>query len=62
MEKKCEWHDEQQAASPAVHADSLMLITAIESKEGRYAATADVTVVFLHADQDDFVVIKFVDK
>ena len=38
-----------------------MLATAIEAKEKRDIATADIKGVCLHATQDDCTVIKFVD-
>ena len=59
--KQRDWYPKHETASPTVHADSFMLTTAIEAKEKRDTATADIKGACLHATQDDFTVIKFVD-
>ena len=52
----------QQAASPTVYADYFMLTAAIEGKEGRDTATTDIKGAHLHAEQDNFMVVKFIDE
>jgi hypothetical protein len=51
-------YTKEQTASPTVSTDALMLSLMIDALEQRDVATADVTGAYLHADMDDFVVIK----
>ena len=39
--------------------ESLMIISAIAAKEERDVATADIAGAYLHAEMDDFVLVKF---
>ena len=52
----------EDAASPTVGLDSLMLTLMIDAKEQRDVATADVAGAFLHGKMDDFVTIKLIDE
>ena len=49
----------EQCASPTIANNSLMLIMSVAAKERRKVATADVAGAYLHADMDDFVLVKF---
>ena len=49
----------EQCASPTIANTSLMLMMSIAAKEKRKVATADVAGAYLHADMDDFVLVKF---
>jgi hypothetical protein len=51
-------YTKEQTASPTVSTDALMLSLMIDALEQRDVATADVTGAYLHADMNDFVVIK----
>ena len=55
-------HEKHETFAPTVHADSFMATTAIEAKEGRHAITGDVKGAFLHAQQKDFTVMKFMNE
>ena len=48
----------EKAASPTCSIDALMISLVIAAYKNRKLATCDVTGVYLHADMDDFVVIK----
>ena len=48
----------EEAASPACSNEALMITMVVAAYENRKHATCDVTSAYLHADQDDFVVIK----
>ena len=52
----------EDAASPAVSLESLVLSLMIDSYEGRDVATADVAGAFLKGDMPDFVLIKLVNE
>ena len=52
----------QDSASPTVSLEGLMLSLMIDAKEGRNVATADVVGAYLHANMDDFVVVKLTGK
>jgi hypothetical protein len=52
----------EDAASPAVSLESLILSLMIDSYEGRDVATADVAGAFLKGDMPDFVLIKLVNE
>jgi hypothetical protein len=45
--------------SPALKNESMMLSLAIDAKEGRHVAIADVEGAYLHADMDEFLVMVF---
>ncbi len=51
-------HTKEETTSPTVSTDALMLSTMIDAYEERDVATADVAGAYLHADQDDFTLIK----
>jgi len=40
-------------SSPTVSLEAMMMSCAIDSKENRYVAIADIPGAFLHADMDD---------
>ena len=52
----------EDAASPAVSLESLILSLMIDSYEGRDVATADVAGAFLKGDMPDFVLIKLINE
>ena len=52
----------EDATSPAVSLESLILSLMIDSYEGRDVATADVAGAFLKGDMPDFVLIKLVNE
>jgi hypothetical protein len=52
----------EEATSPAVSIESLILTLMIDSYEGRDIATADVAGAFLKGDMPDFVLIKLVNE
>ena len=47
------------ATSPTVSVEALMISLAIDAKEGRAVATADVEGAYLHADMDETVIMMF---
>mmetsp|Transcript_5587 Transcript_5587/g.8159 ORF Transcript_5587/g.8159 Transcript_5587/m.8159 type:complete len:310 (+) Transcript_5587:361-1290(+) len=49
----------EQCASPTIANNPLMQIMSVAAKERRKVATADVAGAYLHADMDDFVLVKF---
>ena len=51
-------YTKEQTASPTVSTDALMMTLMIDALEQRDVATADVAGAYLHADMDDFVIIK----
>ena len=51
-------YTKEQTASPTVSTDSLMLSLMIDALEQRDVATADVAGAYLHAEMDEFVLIK----
>lgn len=51
-------YTKEETASPTVYTDALMLSLMIDAKEGRDVATADVTGAYLHADLEDFTILK----
>ena len=48
---------EEDASSPTVSTEALLLTAVIDAKEGREIATCDITGAFLKADMKDFVLI-----
>ena len=50
----------EEAASPTVSLDSLLITLLIDAKEDRDVATADVVGAYLNAYMEDFVVVKLV--
>ena len=48
-----------EVASPTVSIEALMISLAIDAKENRHVATADVEGAYLHADMDEIVIMKF---
>ena len=51
-------YPKEETVSPTVSTDALMLLIMIDAKEGRDVATADVAGACLHADLDDFTLLK----
>jgi hypothetical protein len=51
-------YTKEETTSPTVSTDALMLSLMIDAKEGRDVATADVEGAYLHADMEDFVILK----
>ena len=50
----------EETTSPTVSTDALMISLMIDAKERRHVATADVGGAYLHADMEDFVLLKLV--
>jgi Reverse transcriptase (RNA-dependent DNA polymerase)/Zinc knuckle len=51
-------YTKEETSSPTVSTDALMLSIMIDAKERRDVATADVAGAYLHADMDDFTLLK----
>ena len=51
-------YTKEETASPTVATDSLLLSLVIDAKEGRDVAVADVEGAYLHADMDDYTLLK----
>lgn len=51
-------YTKDETASPTVSTDALMMSIMIDACEGRDTATADVAGAYLHADMDDFTILK----
>jgi len=51
-------YTKEETTSPTISTDALMLSLMIDAAEGRDVATADVEGAYLHADMDDFVVMR----
>ena len=51
-------YDKSAGSSPTVTTKRLILTTAIDAHEDRYVVTSDVGVAFLHADNDEDVLMK----
>ncbi len=47
----------EEAASPAVALESVFVTAAIDARENREVVTIDIPGVFLHATNDDYVVM-----
>ena len=60
--KQRQCRGKQQTASLIVHADSFMLTTDAEPKEGRETATTGIKGACLYTEQDEFTVVEFVDE
>ena len=54
--------NEEDASSPTVSTEGLLLTAAIDASENRYIATCDITGAYLKADMDEFVLIVLHDK
>ena len=50
---------EEEAASPTVSIESIFISCAIEASEGRCVAIIDLPGAFLHADCEDYVIMRF---
>ena len=48
----------EDSSSPTVGTESLFLSLVIDAFEGRHIVTADIAGAFLHAEMDDFVLVK----
>ena len=48
----------EQAASPTVSTEALLCTLVVDAHEDRYVATADVKGAYLHAEIDDYVILK----
>jgi hypothetical protein len=53
-------YDKEETTSPTVSNDALMLTFPMDAHERRAVATADVPGAYLHADMDDFTLLKLV--
>ena len=53
---------EEDASSPTVSTEALLITAAIDAAEKRSVASCDITGAFLKADMDDFVLIVLYDK
>jgi hypothetical protein len=51
-------YTKEETTSPTVGNDALMLSALIDGHERRDVATADVTGAYLHADMDDYMLLK----
>ena len=56
--KQRHYISKEDAASPTVQLESLMLSLIVDAHEGRDVATADVVGAYLLADMDDYVLVK----
>ena len=57
--KQREHTNKQDASSPTVSLEALILTCLIDAKEGRKVTTCDVPGAFMHADQDELVHVRF---
>jgi len=48
----------EQAASPTVSTEAILCTLVVDAHENRYVATADVKGAYLHAEIDDYVILK----
>jgi len=55
-------YTKEETTSPTVSMDALMISLMIDAKERRDVATADVEGAYLHADMEEFVLLKLVGK
>jgi len=60
--KQREWYTKQKRASLTLHTESFMITTAIEAKKRWDVVTTDIKGAYFHALQDNFTVVKFVNK
>ena len=51
-------YPKDETSSPTVSTDALMMSIMIDALEGRDVATADVEGAYLHAELDDFTLLK----
>ena len=51
-------YTKEETTSPTVSTDALMISLMIDAKERRDVATADVKGAYLHADMEEFVLLK----
>ncbi len=62
----CEWespegtHCKKESAAPTVALESVFITSPIDAKEGRKVVTIDIPGAFLHANNDDYVIMKMV--
>ena len=57
--KQRAWYTKQETTSPTISNDSLMAILTVSAGEKRKIAMWDVEGAYLHAEQDNFVLVKF---
>ncbi len=50
----------EEAAAPTVALKSIFITAAIDAKEHRKVVTIDIPGAFLHADNEDYVIMKIV--
>jgi hypothetical protein len=50
----------EEAAAPTVVLDSVFLTSRIDAKENREVVTIDIPGAFLHADNEDYMIMKMV--
>ena len=55
---QCEYIKKEDAASPTISGDSVMITTAIGAHKGRKVATLDIHGAFLRTDLDEQVVVR----
>ena len=55
-------YEKHETFAPTVHTNLFMAMTAIEAKEGHYVIMGDIKRAFLHAQQKDFTVMKFMNE
>jgi hypothetical protein len=51
-------YTEEETSSPTISTDALMLSLLIDATKRRDVATADVTGAYLHANMEDFTLLK----
>jgi hypothetical protein len=55
-----EYIAKEEAAVPTVVLESMFITSTIDAKEGRKVVTIDIPGAFLHANNDDYVIMKMV--
>ena len=53
-----EYISKEQAASPTVSTEALLCTLVVDAHQDRYVATADIKGAYLHAEMDDYVLVK----
>ena len=57
--KKRQWKNKAELASPAAHAESVLLAVIVGTYEERFASMLDTKGVYLSAEFSEFLLIKF---
>ena len=55
--KQRDMYSKEEAASPTVSTEAILLTSVIDAKEGQDVATTDIPVAYLNADMDDEVIM-----